>query len=207
MGADGPAQTSSCITGDLVARPGGEAAFRRAPARSARRRGRAPTRCWATTTSARATTRSRPGTRCERLDGVDLLGAERRVLELRGRRVCLVGADPIRWARDSSYEVAAPLDRTADLRVLLCHFPNAFDLLRPGDFQSMLAGHIHGGQICLPWPTGRIGLAHPTERYLRGTFGRDGTVMHLSPGLGTTFLPLRILAPPEATLLTLRRPG
>jgi hypothetical protein len=69
----------------------------------------------------------------------------------------------------------------------------------------VLAGHLHGGQICVPWPGGRVGLAHPQARYLGGVYQREGTRMYISPGLGTTFLPFRVLARPEATLLVLRR--
>jgi predicted MPP superfamily phosphohydrolase len=139
------------------------------------------------------------------LDGVDLLGQERRQLVVRGTRVCLVGVDAKAWLKkDRPYDITAPLDRTADLRVLLCHYPSSLEKVRSGDFQLILAGHIHGGQICLPWPGGRVGLAHPSERYLRGVFQRENTVMHVSPGLGTTFVPFRLLARPQATLLELR---
>jgi predicted MPP superfamily phosphohydrolase len=40
-------------------------------------------------------------------------------------------------------------------------------------------------------------------RYLEGVYRRDGTVMHVSPGLGTTFVPFRLAARPEATELRL----
>jgi predicted MPP superfamily phosphohydrolase len=65
---------------------------------------------------------------------------------------------------------------------------------------------MHAGQICIPTPNGRIGLAHRRARYRSGLYQREGTLMHVSPGLGTTFLPFRVLARPEATLLVLR-PG
>jgi predicted MPP superfamily phosphohydrolase len=138
------------------------------------------------------------------LEGVDLLGAERRELVVRGERVCLVGVDARAWLKEPAYDLSEHLDRTASLRVLLCHYPIALDRVRNGDFHLILAGHIHGGQICMPWPGGRVGLAHPRERYLHGVFQRENTVMHVSAGLGTTFVPLRLLARPRATLLELR---
>ena len=70
----------------------------------------------------------------------------------------------------------------------------------------VLAGHLHAGQICAPWPGGRIGLAHPRSGPISAVEVSNGTVMHVSPGLGTTFVPLRLLAQPEATLLRLRAP-
>ena len=52
---------------------------------------------------------------------------------------------------------------------------------------------MHDGQICLPYPGGKIRLAHPRRRYTHGTYRRGGTIMHVSPGLGTTFLPVPLL--------------
>ncbi len=96
------------------------------------------------------------------------------------------------------------LDVGADLRILLCHYPSMLPRLRSGWAHLVLAGHLHGGQICLPWPGGRIGLAHPQSKAITSFEACNGTVMHTSPGIGTTFVPLRLLARPEVTLLRLR---
>jgi predicted MPP superfamily phosphohydrolase len=47
-------------------------------------------------------------------------------------------------------------------------------------------------------------LAHLGARYSHGVYRRGRTVMHVSPGLGTTFVPFRFAARPEATELVLR---
>jgi predicted MPP superfamily phosphohydrolase len=70
----------------------------------------------------------------------------------------------------------------------------------------ILAGHLHAGQIVLPYGAGKLLLAHPRARYSEGIYERGGTVMHVSPGLGTTFVPFRFFARPEATELVLRSP-
>jgi predicted MPP superfamily phosphohydrolase len=56
----------------------------------------------------------------------------------------------------------------------------------------------------LPYGFGKLLLAHPRATFVQGVFRRDGTTMHVSPGLGTTFVPLRFFARPEATELVLR---
>jgi len=56
----------------------------------------------------------------------------------------------------------------------------------------------------LPYGFGRLYLAHLGARYSHGVYRRGGTVMHVSPGLGTTFVPFRFFARPEATELVLR---
>jgi predicted MPP superfamily phosphohydrolase len=78
------------------------------------------------------------------------------------------------------------------------------DRLPEGSFELVLAGHMHDGQICLPYPGGKVRLAHPRARYTHGTYRRGRMLMHVSPGLGTTFLPFRFFARPEATELVLR---
>jgi predicted MPP superfamily phosphohydrolase len=138
------------------------------------------------------------------LDGFELLPGGERTIELRGQSVSLVGVDADAFDRRRYVDAVSRVDRTAALRVLLCHFPTVLDRIEPGPFQLVLAGHMHAGQICLPWPGGRVGLSHWHARYSSGLYQREGTLMHVSPGLGTTFLPFRMLARPEATLLVLR---
>lgn len=126
------------------------------------------------------------------------------VVELRGKRVEIAGVDPRSWLgkRPSAFE-----DTDADLRILLCHFPRALDTVPRGRWNLILAGHLHAGQIVLPYGFGKLLLAHPGARYPDGVFEREGTTMHVSPGLGTTFVPFRFFARPEATELVLRSPN
>jgi predicted MPP superfamily phosphohydrolase len=121
--------------------------------------------------------------------------------ELRRRKVELAGVDPREWMA-GRLRVFGESD--ADLRILLCHFPRVLDRLPAGRFQLVLSGHIHAGQIVIPYGFGRLNLAHPRARFASGLYRRHGTVMHVSPGLGTTFVPFRFFARPEATELTLR---
>jgi hypothetical protein len=78
------------------------------------------------------------------------------------------------------------------------------DALPERAFDLVLAGHMHDGQISVPLPGTKLRLAHPTARYTSGLYRRPGGVLHVSPGLGTTFVPFRFFARPEATELVLR---
>jgi predicted MPP superfamily phosphohydrolase len=131
-----------------------------------------------------------------------LLADEARTIELRGRRVQLVGVDP-RSFRRRLQRPERLADADADLRILLCHFPDVIDRIPEGVFDLVLAGHLHAGQICMPWPGGRLRLAHIRWKYIRGLYRRPAGTLHLSAGLGTTFVPFRFLARPEATELIL----
>jgi predicted MPP superfamily phosphohydrolase len=139
------------------------------------------------------------------LDGVTLLGDGSVEIELRGRRVQLVGVDPESYAARSARpdRLAEP---GASLRVLLCHFPRIAPRTR-GAFHLILAGHYHAGQIVVPLPGGKLRLAHLRVRDVEGLYRYGSTVLHVSPGLGTTFVPFRFFARPEVTELVVRSVG
>ncbi len=124
-------------------------------------------------------------------------------VDLRGRRLQLVGVDPRTYMRFAArpWELVDP---TADLRILLCHFPRIVDFLPEDVFDLVFGGHMHDGQICLPYPGGKLRLAHPRAPYNHGVYRRPGGTLHVSSGLGTTFVPLRFCARPEVTEVTLR---
>jgi predicted MPP superfamily phosphohydrolase len=185
------------ISGDLLSRRSGEARLRALLARLPR--------CFAVLGNHDfAVTRdpfSHPAEVVD-LEPATLLSDDSRTVELRGRRVQIVGVDPRSYRR----RLARPerlADPDADLRILLCHFPSVVDRLPEGVFDLVLSGHLHAGQICLPWPGGRLRLAHIGWTYIRGLYRRPAGMLHLSAGLGTTFVPFRFLARPEATELTL----
>lgn len=133
-----------------------------------------------------------------------LLLDETVTLERRGHRIQVAGVDPRSYHRRRARPEQLA-DPRADLRILLCHFPGALDRVPPRVFHLILAGHFHAGQIAVPLGRRRVGLSHPRARYSAGLYRRQSTVMHVSPGLGTTFVPFRILARPEATELVLER--
>lgn len=138
-------------------------------------------------------------------EGVVLLRNDAVTVDHRGRRIQLVGVDPATYpsGRARPWEL---VDRSVDLRILLCHFPGIERRLPEGVFELVLAGHLHAGQIVVPYPGGRLTLAHPGARHVAGVYPAAGGVLHVSPGTGTTFVPLRFFARPEVTELVLRCP-
>ena len=131
-----------------------------------------------------------------------LLADEAVETSVRGVRVEIAGVDPRSWLakRASGFE---PSD--APFRLLLCHFPRVLDRIEEGRWHLILSGHLHAGQIVLPYGSrARLLLAHPRSAYRHGVYRRGTTAMHVSPGLGTTFVPFRFFARPEVTELVLR---
>jgi len=133
-----------------------------------------------------------------------LLVDESATVVVRGKRVQIVGVDPRSYRRGTA-RPAQLVDSTAALRILLCHFPYVLDHIPAGAYDLVLAGHMHDGQISFPLGRSRkYRFAHPTARYAAGVYVRPGGTMHVSPGLGTTFVPFRFFARPEATELVLQ---
>jgi predicted MPP superfamily phosphohydrolase len=185
------------VTGDLVSRPGGEARLREVLAPL--------DRAYAVLGNHDVEHSRDPFSRSAGLSDLSptrLLVDESVVAEVRGRRVQLVGVDP-RAYRTGRSRPWLLVDRSAELRILLCHFPTVLRRLPAGSFQLVLAGHMHDGQIAVPLPRGKWRLAHPRAPFAAGVYARDGIQMHVSPGLGTTFVPFRFYARPEATELVL----
>jgi predicted MPP superfamily phosphohydrolase len=127
------------------------------------------------------------------------------LLDVAGRRVQVVGGDPREdWKHRRLERLADP---EADLRILLFHFPDVSQWMPPASYDLILAGHLHGGQICLPTPRGKLRLEHLRAEYWEGVHRTPAGTLHVSRGLGTSFVPFRFLARPEATKLTLRCPS
>ena len=187
-----------CVTGDLVSHPRGERSLRSI----LRRLDHAYT---VLGNHDVALTRD-PFSRSAELEDLReavLLRDEVVSVVLRGAAVAIAGVDPETYRKKQSRpaQLARP---EASLSILLCHFPGVVSVLPPASFDLILAGHLHAGQIVLPYPGGRLTLAHPRARLVAGVYRTPAGVLHVSPGLGTTFVPFRFFARPEATELVLR---
>jgi predicted MPP superfamily phosphohydrolase len=136
--------------------------------------------------------------------GIRLLENECAALATRGGTVQVCGIDDVQYGYADFEGTAGQVDPDAGLRVLLSHSPDAVAWVPDGVYGLVLAGHTHGGQICIPHPTrGRILLSTSGSRFGAGVYRVGGYTMHVSPGVGTTLLPFRLLSRPEITLLEL----
>jgi predicted MPP superfamily phosphohydrolase len=126
-------------------------------------------------------------------------------IEIRGKRVQLVGGDPSPGWKGS--ELAKLADPSADLNILLFHYPDVTQWLPPRSFDLIVAGHLHGGQICIPTARGKLRLEHLRAEHWQGLHDTPAGMLHVSRGTGTSFVPFRFLARPEATKLRLRCPA
>jgi len=130
------------------------------------------------------------------------------LIERGGATLALLGIDdPHNWTADDPQpeDVAAALAAASSdaFHVLLAHRPGAWDTAAPRGIPLTLAGHIHGGQFYLPgigWSAGRL-----ITKYVMGHFQRGNSQLYVSRGIGVVGVPIRVFAPPEIELFTLRR--
>jgi uncharacterized protein len=85
--------------------------------------------------------------------------------------------------------------------LLLSHRPEIFPRAAGYGIPLTLAGHWHGGQIQLRVPGVTISPAHFLTPYPEGLYRIDTSHLYVSRGIGTTFTPVRLNAPPEITVI------
>ena len=125
------------------------------------------------------------------------------------------GVDDPHLRYDRLDQVAGPADAGADVRLGITHAPylRVLDQFAADGYDAVLAGHTHGGQVCLPLVgalTTNCDLDNARAKGLHRhpADSRDGdpgsTWLHVSAGVGTSpYARIRVACRPEATLLTL----
>ncbi|WP_309383938.1 metallophosphoesterase [Cerasicoccus frondis] len=90
--------------------------------------------------------------------------------------------------------------------ILLCHSPEFHTEAAQHDYDLMLSGHTHAGQICLPGGRHVICPVKDLSReYIRGRWQSDKLQGYTSRGTGACGIPARLNCPPEITVHVLRR--
>ncbi len=137
------------------------------------------------------------------------LNNQRGQLTAGGLSIALAGVHDSHVKRDRYAQVAGPADAAADLRLGVMHSPEPrlLDQFAADGYDLLLAGHTHGGQLCLPWYGTLVTNCGIDRKRARGLHRHpaDGQAwLHVSAGLGTSpWAPARFACRPEASLLTL----
>jgi predicted MPP superfamily phosphohydrolase len=101
-------------------------------------------------------------------------------------------------------EVIAPRRDPAALGLAVVHSPDPAPELAALGYDLILSGHTHGGQVRLPVIGAIVTNSQMPTRLCRGLSRLGSSILHISPGLGTSkFAPFRFLCRPEATILEL----
>ncbi|MDF0528945.1 metallophosphoesterase [Tsukamurella sp. 8F] len=124
-----------------------------------------------------------------------------------GVTIAVAGVDDPHIERDRYDTIAGPADQSVDLRLGLTHSPEPHVLDRFADdgYDLVMAGHTHGGQLCLPVYGAIITNCGLDRARVKGPSAWGSHMkLHVSAGLGTSpWAPFRTFCRPEASLLTL----
>lgn len=147
-----------------------------------------------------------------REEGVTVLDNRAVAFEAGDERLWLIGVDEVAFDRDQLHIALREMAHSGyeeGYRILLAHNPLIVDKLKPEHrIRAVFSGHTHGGQICLPLigaviaNTGRL-----FPKMVSGLYSIvDGTAkIFITKGVGTSKLPLRLLAKPEINIITMKR--
>jgi predicted MPP superfamily phosphohydrolase len=136
--------------------------------------------------------------------GVRMLVNEAEPLLRDGQVLYLAGIDDAHYYRMDNIEKAASQIPYGEFSILLSHTPEIYRQAAHADFDLLLSGHTHGGQICLP---GAIPVTLDSvlpRRMGSGSWRYGRMIGYTSVGVGSCILPVRINCPPEITLHELR---
>jgi uncharacterized protein len=152
----------------------------------------------------RRATRGRPADLTAQLvaDGWDDLTNIRRHVQVNGLAVELLGLDDAHIARHDLR--VAPRQAPDLFGFAVMHSPDSAPEVAALGYDLLVAGHTHGGQVCLPGIGALVTNCSLPTRLVSGLIRMGGSVMHVSPGLGTSkYAPFRFFCKPEATWLEL----
>ena len=124
------------------------------------------------------------------------LGDTAHLTALAGVQVLFAGSE-VPWIGDNP---VLPDDASEDVRVLLSHSPDQRDYAVSSNFDLMLAGHNHGGQVVLPVIGPVYSPSKYGVKYAGGLFQHQDLLIHVSRGIAGRDT-LRWNCLPEVTLL------
>ena len=136
--------------------------------------------------------------------GIRMLLNECEVIVRGDRQIYLAGIDDAHYLRVDNIEKAASQIPYGEFSILLSHTPEIYRQAAHADFNLLLSGHTHGGQICLPGSIPIILDAVLPRRMGAGAWQYYNMAGYTSVGAGSSVVPVRLNCPPEITLHRLR---
>ena len=142
--------------------------------------------------------------------GIRVLHNQSVALEKQGETLYLVGIGS-HVPDDDDPEQAFTAVPAGAPRLVLMHHPDTYAEILPHRAPLAFAGHTHGGQVRLPFASGRSLLTwlRDGQNYNADwakRYGKAGNRLYITRGIGCSVAPIRLNCPPELTLITLKRP-
>jgi uncharacterized protein len=136
--------------------------------------------------------------------GVTMLLNEHMAITRSADRIHISGIDDAHFYRADNLEKARGDIPANEFSILLSHTPEVYQQAAHAEFDLLLSGHTHGGQICLP---GQIPLTLGSvlpRRFGAGPWRYHEMQGYTSVGTGCSIVPARFSCAPEITIHYLR---
>jgi predicted MPP superfamily phosphohydrolase len=137
--------------------------------------------------------------------GIRMLLNEAETIERDGHCIHLGGIDDAHFYRLDNIEKVASRFAADEFSILLSHTPEIYRQAAHAEFDLVLSGHTHGGQLCLPGSVPITLDAKLPRRLGSGLWKYRDMVGYTSVGAGSSSLPVRLNCLPEIALHHLRR--
>lgn len=138
------------------------------------------------------------------------VNTSRAQVRVRGLTFEFRGTDDAHLGRDDYSLVAGPPSADADVSIGVTHAPylRVLNAMTTDGVDLILAGHTHGGQVCVPYYGALVTNCDLDTTRAKGlsthTVGDRTAHLHVSAGMGSSpFATYRFACPPEVTVLTL----
>jgi uncharacterized protein len=138
--------------------------------------------------------------------GIPILRSQSRQLRFGNAVLNVAGVDYQRISQRHGYLAGAEgLIQPGAFNLLLSHNPDVFPVAARQGWSLVLAGHTHGGQVNVEILDRSISPAAFLTPYVRGLYRIGASAEYVTRGIGTVGIPARLGAPPEISLLRLRK--
>jgi len=124
-------------------------------------------------------------------------------IKIKENNINIIGLDDSIFGTFDKETIVSLLDENY-YNIIISHEPDVAEYFLQYSTDLFLAGHSHGGQVNLPFIRYTPLLA---QKYIRGLYGIDNyrqTKIYVNIGLGTSTIPMRLMAAPELTVITLK---
>lgn len=134
--------------------------------------------------------------------GIPLLKNNKQTLIKKNDSIHIVGIEDL-WSGLDDIDKATNGLNLEDFTILLCHNPDFIPKAVEYNFNLMLSGHTHGGQVRFPVIGSVFVPSKFGVKYAHGLYLEQNTYLYVNRGIGVTEPPLRFLCKPEITEITL----
>ena len=134
--------------------------------------------------------------------GFTVLKDEHEIITIGERRLNIVGTDDFRDGSPDVNHLHTLNEDTYDYSIMITHVPDAADEFVDDNYDLILSGHTHGGQVRLPYDI--RGTTKMGRNYIDGLFHlNDDTKLYVSSGLGSSVMRMRFRVIPSISILNI----